>query len=67
MLKKKIKTTFISVPVDQKSGHNLAGFLFQNLSQATIKVSDGAAVIPRLDWGRICFQAHPDSWPSAVI
>ena len=31
--------TFISVPVDQKSGHNLAGFLFQNLSQATIKVS----------------------------
>ena len=58
MLKKKIKTTFISVPVDQKSGHNLAGFLFQNLSQATIKVSDGAAVIPRLDWGRICFQAQ---------
>ncbi|XP_070113156.1 lysine-specific demethylase 5C isoform X42 [Equus przewalskii] len=41
--------------------------LLEGLSQAAIKVSAGAAVISRHDWGRISFQAHSHGcWQDSV-
>lgn len=38
----------------QESSHGLAGCLWLRVSQATVRMSAGAAVISRLGWGKIC-------------
>ena len=66
---KTTNTYDLTVSVGQESGCRLAGCLWLRVPRkAVVKLLAGAAVVSRLDWRRIHFQAHLGGcWQDSVI
>lgn len=64
-----LKTTCIYYPtvsVGQGSRHSLAGSSAQGFTWLQSRCRSGCVFIWRLNWGRICFQAHSECWHNSL-